>query len=100
MPGIKKNYDAAVANGAPTVLTRITDRQAIRVNRRAATYGYPQRGGMSREEYPHASSAEGGAGATVSNVPSGENPRQGGLLSSFFRKYGIEDGDQYRVVYE
>ncbi|KAK0547480.1 hypothetical protein OC846_004842 [Tilletia horrida] len=51
----------------------------------------------SCDEYPYASSAEGGAGAVTRCVPSHENSVQGGTLSSFYTNNGIKDGAQYNV---
>jgi len=54
--------------------------------------------GMSCDEYPFASTAEGGSGAQVGCVPAYQNTDQGGYLSSFYviegiilgRKFGVE----------
>ena len=53
----------------------------------------------SCDEYPYASSAEGGAGSVTRCVPSTENSRQGGTLSSFYTNNGITDGDAYNVAF-
>ena len=41
-------------------------------------------GGTSCDEYPFASSRQGGAGGTVAKVPLTSNLRQGGVLRSFY----------------
>ncbi|KAL9935426.1 hypothetical protein V8E36_005774 [Tilletia maclaganii] len=51
----------------------------------------------SCDEYPYASSAEGGAGAVTRCVPSHENSVQGGTLSSFYTRNSIANGDAYNV---
>ncbi|KAJ9479018.1 hypothetical protein PHBOTO_002492 [Pseudozyma hubeiensis] len=53
----------------------------------------------SCDEYPYASSQEGGAGSVTRCVPSTENSRQGGTLSSFYTNNDIEDGDAYNVAF-
>lgn len=52
-----------------------------------------------QDEYPYASSQEGGAGAVTRCVPSHENSVQGGTLSSFYSRAGIENGDAYQVAF-
>ncbi|KAK0536240.1 hypothetical protein OC835_002080 [Tilletia horrida] len=51
----------------------------------------------SCDEYPYASSAEGGAGAVTRCVPSHENSVQGGTLSSFYTNNGVTEGKAYNV---
>lgn len=53
----------------------------------------------SCDEYPYASSQEGGAGSVTRCVPATENSRQGGTLSSFYTNNAIEDGDAYNVAF-
>ena len=42
--------------------------------------------GNSLDEYPFASSKQGGAGANVKSVPASEQNIQGGTMSSFYKK--------------
>lgn len=51
------------------------------------------------DEYPYASSQEGGAGSVTRCVPSTENSRQGGTLSSFYTNNGVIDRDAYNVAF-
>ncbi|CAO1628901.1 unnamed protein product [Parajaminaea phylloscopi] len=53
----------------------------------------------SCDEYPYASSAEGGAGAITRCVPAHENSVQGGTLSSFYTRSKISNGDGYDVAF-
>jgi hypothetical protein len=55
---------------------------------------------MSLDEYPFASTVEGGSGAFVTAVPVAEQHYQGGKLSSFFQNNSIAPGDKFRVVFE
>jgi hypothetical protein len=97
-PAICANFDAAVRAGAPTVLNRITSKDRRRRNRREALRGRPPAGaGFQWDEYPFASTRQGGAGARVMKVPAGENSYQGRTLSSFYRRRHIGNGTAFRV---
>jgi len=96
MPNIAKNIRNAQANGAPKVLTRTENSTLIDANRRAACAGFCGQG--SPDEYPFASTYEGGKGAYISGVPPHEQNIQGGTLNQFYRHYNIHDGDKFRVV--
>ena len=98
-PGIGRNFDDAVANGAPTRLTRVN--AATRdANRRAALRGQrPAPAGQSLDEYPFACSAQGGCGSFVRPVAVGEQHYQGGVLSGFFQQHGVRPGDPFDVTF-
>lgn len=51
----------------------------------------------SCDEYPFASSAEGGATSRIAWVPKAENDNQGNLMSSFYRLNRIMVGDAFTV---
>ncbi|KAJ1596064.1 hypothetical protein NDA11_003878 [Ustilago hordei] len=53
----------------------------------------------SCDEYPYASSQEGGAGSVTRCVASTENSRQAGTLSSFYTNNGVIDRDAYNVAF-
>jgi hypothetical protein len=98
-PGLGKNFDNAVAAGEPTRLTKVSA-AARDANRRAALRGQPPApAGQSLDEYPFASSAEGGAGSHVMAVPRAEQNYQGGVLSAFYQKHKIQPGDQFDVEF-
>lgn len=79
-------------------LTRQTGRSKIRRNRRAALKGKVKAGpGMSLDEFPFASTKQGGKGAAVAAIPTSEQNAQGGKLSSFYQKNNIKDGDSFIV---
>jgi uncharacterized Zn-binding protein involved in type VI secretion len=79
-------------------LTRKQGRSRIRKNRRAALKGRAKGPpGTSLDEFPFASSNEGGAGANVAPIDVKEQNAQGGKLSSFYQKHGLKDGDPYIV---
>ncbi|PWN44862.1 hypothetical protein IE81DRAFT_320832 [Ceraceosorus guamensis] len=53
----------------------------------------------SCDEYPYASTSEGGAGAVTRCVPAHENSVQGGTLSSFYTRSNVQQGDAYNVAF-
>ncbi len=98
-PGIAGTFDEAVAGGAPTTLTRV-DALTKADNRTEALRDVPAApDGQSLDEYPFASTAEGGSGSVVRPVPRGEQNYQGGKLSSFYRDNGVKPGDQFNVEF-
>jgi RHS repeat-associated protein len=78
-PNIYQHTLNSFRNGKPGVLHYDSDQKAARQRRYQATKNYPSRGkeGLQRDEYPYASTTEGGAGADVAYVPAAENSRQG-----------------------
>jgi hypothetical protein len=95
VPAIADNIASAQAAGHPAVLNRVTDPAIIDAHRAAATRGW--RGPGSPDEYPFASTAQGGEGAQVVGVPLREQRIQGGILSRFYQESGVGDGDPFRV---
>ncbi len=86
---------------AGSVLTWNSSRSNNRANRRDALRGLGSAGvGMSWEEYPFASTLEGGnsAGLTVGPVPIYENWVQGGLISGACAIQLCKQGDRIHVV--
>lgn len=88
-----------IANGQrachPSVLTHGGNAAA---NRAGALDSVPNIKGLSREEYPFASSLEGGAGSWVGHIPAAQQSAQGGLITNFLRQNGIKPSDQYQVI--
>jgi hypothetical protein len=94
-PELAENILNAQKAGHPEILTHGGE---IAANRAAALEGVPNITGFSRDEYPFASSMEGGAGSWVGHVPVSQQNAQGALLKNFFKRYNIKAGDLYRVV--
>ncbi|RXK86628.1 NucA/NucB deoxyribonuclease domain-containing protein [Filimonas effusa] len=97
-PNIYKNLMASLANGKPMVITYDSNRQNARRRRREALKNTPPRPGYDRDEYPYASTKEGGKGADVNYVPSSENKKHGGLLGALVVLNKMETGDQFEMV--
>lgn len=91
------------ADGYGWPLHRITDEHQIDRNREVlCPRSRPRPPGMSCDEYPFATTKEGGNGARPADrgwawVPFRENNRQGGLLNSFYLANRVLDGDGYWV---
>ncbi len=92
MPFIARNTKLAWESGSPAVLTM--DRGKQRANRLQACGQFTLKHGGQCDEYPMASTAEGGAGARTEEVPRRENACQGG---AYVRQYP-KDGVQFLVV--
>lgn len=103
-PGHWDLVKKAQAKGQPKILTRHTDKKAIRRNRYRSQAPMrktlPQKKvpkGKDIDEYPYASSQQGGTGATVVLNLSTDNQTAGRNLGAFFKKNNISDGDSYEV---
>ncbi|MCU0350683.1 MAG: NucA/NucB deoxyribonuclease domain-containing protein [Flavobacterium sp.] len=96
VPNIVSHIKAAQTAGKPKTLTRTTDATRISSNRSAACKNFSGTG--SCDEYPFASTYEGGAGASTRGVPSAEQSSQGGTLSAFYTANSIVDGSKFDVL--
>jgi Deoxyribonuclease NucA/NucB len=94
-PAIAGHIRAAQAVGKPALLHRVVP--VPRDRRPGACRGW--RGPGSCDEYPFASTYEGGPGkASIAAVPVREQRRQGGDLLAFYRRHRIGNGDAFVVV--
>lgn len=93
IPFIARNTTLAWESGRPGVLTMNRAKQDG--NRRAACpRSFPKKYGGQCDEYPMASTEEGGAGARTEEVPGRENSCQGGMYGAQYPK----DGEQFLVA--
>jgi uncharacterized Zn-binding protein involved in type VI secretion len=93
-----KNMLKRMGKGKSRRLTRQTSKSKIRKNRRAALKGKKKAGkGMSLDEFPFASTAQGGKGAAVAAIPRSEQNAQGGKMSSFYQNSGIKNNQSFTV---
>jgi hypothetical protein len=98
-PFIHQNIKTAIASGKPSRLKYLQDSAKADANRRAALASHrPAKSGFSLDEYPFASTYQGGAGAQVREVPETEQDMQGGKMSTFYQKNKLQDGDEFNVV--
>ncbi len=92
------NIETYLGNKHEMKLTRQTSRRKIRANRRAACAGVlPGGPGTSIDEFPFASSKQGGAGASAVPIDEKEQNKQGGKLSGFYKKHKIKNNGSYIV---
>ncbi|WP_433268228.1 NucA/NucB deoxyribonuclease domain-containing protein [Actinosynnema sp. CS-041913] len=97
MPFITQNISEAWREGKPGVLTK--DSAAEPENRKhVCLKTFPRAHGGQCDEYPFASTREGGRGAREMEVPPRENACQGGTLRAQYGTRAIKDGDTYLVV--
>lgn len=97
MPFIARNISTAWQAGKPGVLTK--DLMVRAANRkRVCRPSFPRRYGGQCDEFPFASTRQGGEGAQEQEVPERENLCQGGTLSNKYAAAGIRDGDDFLVV--
>jgi RHS repeat-associated protein len=97
-PAWAENIWHAQQAGHPTELSHGFGRAFAQAQRGVALKGVPSIAGLTRDEYPFASSLEGGAGSWVGHIPASENSAGGGILSRVIRLYSMKPGDRYRVV--
>jgi RHS repeat-associated protein len=100
IPGVAAHIASAQSppTTKPMLLERCSPGQAV-LNRAAAIKGIPSAGpGYSLDEYPFASSIQGGAGASVAAVPFWENCVQGGIIGACYKIEKITPGTPYYVV--
>jgi hypothetical protein len=95
-PNIYKHTLNSFRKGKPTVLHYDSNKENQAQRRKEAMRGYPSRGseGLQRDEYPYASTTEGGA--DVAYVPSKENSSQGGSLGFLYSS--LKSGDSFLVL--
>ncbi|MEU3317368.1 NucA/NucB deoxyribonuclease domain-containing protein [Streptomyces sp. NPDC006656] len=104
--GIQQRGGYGVPGDHARALHRTTNASTIRSNRRAVcgrnVVGRPPAAGVQCDEYPFASTKEGGT--TLSTfyrgwawVPAAENTNQGNLLSILYRDNRVLDGDPFWV---
>ena len=96
------NHEKAVATAdAPAILTRMEGEEKARKNRRGAQAHAPRPRKFGRnatwEEYPFASTYEGGAGATLTLSPGSVNSSHGNELKQFYARNNLKDGDRFAV---
>ncbi|WP_445276328.1 NucA/NucB deoxyribonuclease domain-containing protein [Streptomyces drozdowiczii] len=91
-----------MAGGAPAIVTkRAGGEAATRAARRQAQAHAPRPRRFAAnaiwEEYPFASTVEGGRGATLTLSPGSIKSSHGAALKNFYRDAGVDVGDQFLV---
>ncbi|MBA0047722.1 NucA/NucB deoxyribonuclease domain-containing protein [Mycobacteroides sp. LB1] len=88
----------AIEKGQPSTLTRGNPIDTSG-RRRDALGGIPTQTGKARDEYPFASTAEGGEGSSVRYVPRDESNREGPLIGGFYKKNQVGEGDRFNLAF-
>lgn len=94
-PELAANMWHALQAKYPPELTYAGDKVFAALNRANATRNVPRL--LSRDEYPFASTLEGGSSTWVGHIPASQNSAQGGLLGAFYKRYGLRAGDRFTV---
>jgi hypothetical protein len=97
MPTIAEHVLSAFRRGHPNTLTYIGGALSGGNRKAACLRAIPRRKGEQCDEYPFASTLEGGSNASIWLVPEKENQRQGGDLSAFILLNNLKAGDRFRV---
>jgi len=92
-PESAKHIRDAQKAGHPKVLT--ADRTNAKANRRASLRGKPKVKGKDLDEYPFATTKEGGAGASVRPIAPGDNRGSGSSMGHQIR--GLPNGAKFEV---
>ncbi len=95
-PEIYQHTLNAFEKGKPSILHYDANKKRQARRRALAMWGYPSRSGFHRDEYPYASTFEGGLGAEVAYVDPSENYSQGGSLRALYAN--METGDEFVVL--
>ncbi|MDO5670440.1 MAG: DUF6531 domain-containing protein [Corynebacterium sp.] len=93
-PETATTFIRAMNDGQPDLLQRIGSDLGS-ANRRDAIRGW--NGPLSPDEFPYASTAQGGTGSTVLGVSQNAQNSQGGMLGSFIRNNKVGIGDWFHV---
>lgn len=89
---------AMYLKGKPRLLTYDSDKSRQRMRRAQACGGVVRKMPMSCDEYPFASSFEGGTGASTMVVPFTENSAQGRAMARCVSRFKMTTGTKYWVV--
>ncbi|PQL89452.1 hypothetical protein C4S77_12480 [Apibacter adventoris] len=97
---VYKTHQMGIAKGNPTLLTYDSDRSEARKRRRAAqtASGLTKIPEQNLDEYPYASTKEGGKEAAVNSVPASENMLHGGYLGSLVVTNKMKTGDKFNII--
>jgi len=98
IPKVVANIVGAFTLGKPAILERVSFAQSLK--NRIAAIGNRKPAGVlkSWDEYPFASSKQGGKGAKVAKVPSWQNSLQGGIIAGAYISQNIRVKSKYLVV--
>ena len=97
-PNVYKTHKKYLGKKTIKNLTYDSNPNNRRERRQESLRGYSVLSGFDRDEFPYATTKEGGKGAAVNYVPSSENRSHGANLGSFIRVNKLKSGDKFLVV--
>lgn len=97
-PNIYQHTLNSFRRGKPEVLHYDNDKSRRAQRRKEAQAGYPTKPGYDRDEYPYASTFEGGKGADIAYIPSRENRVGQGLLGLAPLYKTMKQGEAFMVI--
>ncbi|MGW3044377.1 NucA/NucB deoxyribonuclease domain-containing protein [Kitasatospora sp. NPDC001159] len=97
-PKIAINDQSAIDSGQPFLLHALRNEKDADRNRELAGCKSAWQGPQSCDEYPFASTYEGGIGAQTMGVPVAEQRIQGPDISGFYSRKRIKRGDEFMVL--
>lgn len=92
------HVNAIAKKGKPVYLTYDSNEKNRRDRRKAATSPYPTIPGAERDEYPYATTIEGGVGASIEYVNPTDNQRHGKYISTIRQAYNMKTGDVFHII--
>ncbi|MET3129594.1 RHS repeat-associated protein [Arcicella rosea] len=95
-PNIYSHTLNSFRKGKPDILHYDSDKSRQFQRRKESTGALPTKSGMHKDEYPYASTFEGGKDADVAYVPAAENYSQGGSLGALYRT--MKQGEAFMVI--
>jgi hypothetical protein len=98
MPFIARNISTAWEAGKPGVLTKNNKAGEMANRKWVCRQSFPRPHGGQCDEFPFASTQQGGEGAQEHEVPPRENQCQGGTMVRQYATAQINDGDSFLVV--
>ena len=95
-----KRIKQGIAKGNPTLLTYDSNKSSARRRRHLskAAGGLIGASDINVDEYPYATTKEGGSNAAINLVPASENKSHGGYIGSLIRINKMKTGDKFNRV--
>ena len=96
----RHHVNAITLKGKPKYLTYDSNRKNAVIRRKNATSPYPIISGdlLHRDEYPYATTLEGGLGASVEYVDAQQNRKHGKEIGSSAKTFRMRTGDVFHII--
>lgn len=94
-----KRIKQGIAKGNPTLLTYDSNKSSARRRHLSkAAGGLIGASDINVDEYPYATTKEGGSNAATNLVPASENKSHGGYIGSLIRINKMKTGDKFNII--